>query len=206
MKKTKNAGNGGVSPASRMEEEYKNNKYYRQAKFLLETFNENRMKRKQVEEELRKGARFTRDDAIYMIAGVKAVQYDSDHVQSSPKPDGMADKVLKIDEVVERMNREASNELTQELNKLSHCITQVNALLTILDLETWSVIKQRYVEGTAVENLRGSDGHRYHYKTSMELLHKGISQFADRLKVAEAIRQQAESENEKNEYMEEWYD
>ena len=46
-------------------EDQQKGEHFRQAKFLLETFNENRKKKKEVEEELRKGKRFTRDDAYY---------------------------------------------------------------------------------------------------------------------------------------------
>ena len=106
MKKTKNARTGATSHASQTNAQ---KKYYRQAKFLLETFNENRMKRRAVEAELRKGRRFTRDDAIYLITGTRTVRYNADRVQSSPKSDAMADKILEIDEVIERMNREASS-------------------------------------------------------------------------------------------------
>ena len=165
------------------------------------------MKRRTVEEELRKGIRFTRDDAIYMIAGVKAVQYDSDHVQSSPKPDGMADKVLKIDEVVERMNREASNELTQEFRRLSGKVTLVNLGLTEMDIECRKAVKQRYVDGVPVDELIAPDGRRYHYRTGARLIHRGIEQFAQYLMLTETIRREAEAAEEKeNEYMEEWYD
>lgn len=207
MKKTMNAGNGGVSPASRMEDQHANNKYYRQAKFLLETFNENRMKKRTVEEEIRKGIRFTREDAIYMIAGVNAVQYDSDHVQSSPKPDAMADRILKIDEVVERMNREASNELTQELRTLSGRITLVNTAICEMDALSRRLIKQRYVDGIPVEELKNQDGRKYSYKKAMAILHDGIQQFADYLLLTDTIRKQMEAEEEKkNEYLEETYD
>ena len=207
MKKTKNAANGGVFPVSRVEEECKYNKYFREAKFLLETFNENRMKRRVVEEEIRKGRRFTRDDAIYMISGVKAVQYNSDRVQSSPKADVMADRVSEIDEVVERMNREASKELRQEFNKLSGKVTLVNIGLTEMDIESRKAVKQRYVDGVPVDELMAPDGRKYHYRTALKLIHQGIDQFAQYLALTETIRREAEAaEKEKNEYMEEWYD
>lgn len=206
MKNMKNAGNGGVSPASRMEDQNVNNKYYRQARFLLETFNENRMKKRAVEEDIRKGARFTRQDAIYMIAGVNAVQYDSDHVQSSPKPDSVADRILKIDDVVERMNREASNELTQEFWRLSEKIALVNDGLTEMDIECRKVVKQRYVDGIPVDELKAPNGRRYHYRTGVDLIHRGIEQFAYFLMFTETIRREAEAAEEKNEYMEDCYD
>ncbi len=206
MSEKKMRRDGGASPASRIEDEEINNKYYRQAKFLLETFNENRMKKQMVEDQIRKGCRFTRDDALYLIAGVKAVQYDSERVQSSFKPDNLVDKISKIDDVVERMNREACRELTQEFNKLSHRITLVNTAMTMMELDIRSVIKQRYVDGIPVDDLKSPDGHRYHYKTAMALLHKGINEFADQLMYSEAIRLQTESNDEKNEYMEELYD
>ena len=207
MKKTKNAANGGLSPVSRVEEECKVNKNFREAKFLLETFNENRMKRRVVEEEIRKGRRFTRDDAIYMISGVKAVQYNSDRVQSSPKADVMADRVSEIDEVVERMNREASKELRQEFNKLSGKVTLVNIGLTEMDIESRKAVKQRYVDGVPVDELMTPDGRKYHYRTALKLIHRGIDQFAHYLVLTETIRREAEAaDKEKNEYMEEWYD
>ena len=200
-----NTGNrdGGATSAS---QQAMDSKYYREARFLLETFNENRMKRRQVEQELKTGCRYTREDALYIIAGVKAVQYDGDHVQTSGNFDRMADGVLKIDDVLERMNREANNELVQELRKLSMRVTLVNIGLTEMDEESRYVVKQRYVDGIPLEEVKSRCGKTYHYKTVMEIMHRGIEQFADYLMITEEIRRRAEAEPEKNEYLEEWYD
>ena len=194
---------GGAASAS---QQAMDSKYYREARFLLETFNENRMKRRQVEQELKTGCRFTREDALYMIAGVKAVQYDGDHVQTSGNFDRMTDRVLKIDEVLERMNREANNELVQELRKLSMRVALVNTGLTEMDEESRYVVKQRYVDGIPLEEVKSRCGKPYHYKTVMEIMHRGIEQFADYLMITEEIRRRADVEPEKNEYLEGWYD
>ena len=196
MKKTKNARTGATSHASQTNAQ---KKYYRQAKFLLETFNENRMKRRAVEAELRKGRRFTRDDAIYLITGTRTVRYNADRVQSSPKSDAMADKILEIDEVIERMNREASKELIQEHQKLGMRVALVNSGLTEMDEESRYVVKQRYVDDIPLKDVKSRCGETYHYKTVMEIRHRGIEQFADYLMITEEIRRRAEGDNEKNE-------
>ena len=206
MKATMNYRGSGIIPAPRMEVDSKEKRYYRQAKFLLETFNENRLKKSEVEGEIRKGCRFTREDAIYMIAGVKAVQYNADRVQSSGKPDRMADKVLNIDEVVERMNREASNELTKEYGRLSARIALVNTGICEMDALCRRLIRQRYVEGIPVDSLIDQNGRKYRYKKAMAILHDGIQQFADYLMLTDTVRSQMEVKEQKNEYLEEDYE
>ena len=94
--------------------------------------------------------RFTREDAIYMLAGIKAVQYEKNRVQSSGNSDLIANGAIKIDEVLERMNREAGKELEVEKQHISSKVTLVNAAFGRMDDEAKRLVKMRYVKGIPV--------------------------------------------------------
>ena len=197
--KKRAGGNKSASPR---------NPYFSRARFLLETFNENRMRLRQISEEQKNMHRFTREDAIYMLAGIKAVQYEKNRVQSSGNTDGIANGAMKIDEVLERMNREAGKELEVEKQHISSKVTLVNAAFGRMDDEAKRLVKMRYVKGIPVEKMTGSNGDKLHYRTAMNIIHRGIQQFADFLVRADEIKAVADCiDREQNEYFEvEWYE
>ena len=201
IKHDRKKGAGGCKSAS------PKNPYFSRARFLLETFNENRMRLRIISDEQKNMRRYTREDAIYMLAGIKAVQYDRDRVQSSGGSDGIVNGAVKIDEFLERMNREAAKELEAEKQHISNKVTLVNVAFGRMDDEAKRLVKMRYVDGVPVENLTGPNGRKLDYRTAMDIIHRGIQQFADFLVRADEIKAATElADREKNEYMEaEWY-
>ena len=196
--KKRAGGNKSASPR---------NPYFSRARFLLETFNENRMRLRQISEEQKNMRRFTREDAIYLLAGIKAVQYEKNRVQSSGNTDGIANGAMKIDEVLERMNREAGKELEAEKQHITNKITLVNAAFGRMDDDVKRLVKMRYVDGFPVEQLTGPDGKKLDYWNAMDIIHRGVQQFADFLVRVDEIKAAAALvDREQNEYTEEWYE
>ena len=122
-------GNGGNTPASPEDE-----KLFRQARWLLEHFTENIRKKHEQEEAMAHAPRYTREDALYMIAGVKAMQYDGDHVQTSNLANVPLKAALNVDDVLLRMNREAEKELSKGYKEVCKDISLVNSAMMLMEL------------------------------------------------------------------------
>ena len=106
--------------------------------------------------------------------------------------------------VEQAMNREAGKELEVEKQHINSKVTLVNAAFGRMDDEAKRLVKMRYVDGCPAEHLTGPDGKKLDYWNAMDIIHRGIQQFADFLvRVDEIKAASVLVDREENEYMEE---
>lgn len=200
MSEKKVKGNGGNAPASPEDE-----KLFKQARWLLEHFTENIQKKHEQEDAMAHAPRYTREDALYMIAGVKAVQYDGDHVQTSNLANVPLKAVLNVDDVLLRMNREVERELMKGYKELCRDISVVNSAMMLMDEEVLRVAKQTYIKHLPDSEITASDTHEYHYRTVKDLQREAVECVAKVLRIESQLRLAGSyQENENTE--EDWHD
>lgn len=170
-------GTSGSNPASPEDE-----KLFKQARWLLEHFTENIQKKHEQEDAMAHAPRYTRDVALYMIAGVKAVQYDGDHVQTSNLSNVPLKAALTVDDVLLRMNREVEKELSQGYEDLCRHITLVNTAFTLMNPKVRYIAKLLYQHNVSPQDIAQLDTNEHGINKIYEMRNEAIQVTAQVLK------------------------
>lgn len=194
-------GTSGSNPASPEDE-----KLFKQARWLLEHFTENIQKKHEQEDAMAHAPRYTRNDALYMIAGVKAVQYDGDHVQTSNLSNVPLKAALTVDDVLLRMNREVEKELSQGYEELCKDVALVNSAMMLMDEDVLCVAKQTYVKHLPDSEITAPDTHEYHYRTVKDLQREAVEAVMEVLKIEKRLRLAGCSIGTTTDNEEDWHD